>query len=90
MCRTDLAGRAEQQDERSHFLDTPAEYQWARDAAGLMPSTIDQLVKPVLDHYFAGPGEGHFPGSPRGLHLAALSPRTSCGAPPGNSDALRV
>lgn len=33
----------------SHFLDTPAEYQWARDAAGLMPSTVDQLVKPVLE-----------------------------------------
>ncbi|MCX4486579.1 hypothetical protein OG890_21980 [Streptomyces anulatus] len=38
----------------SHFLDTTAEYQWARDAAGLMQSTVDQLVKPVLEiheHY---------------------------------------
>ncbi len=30
-------------------MDTLAEYQWSRDAAGLMPSTIDQLVKPVID-----------------------------------------
>ncbi|MFD0041582.1 hypothetical protein ACFVIZ_28545 [Streptomyces anulatus] len=35
----------------SHFLDTPAEYQWAPDAAGWMPSTIDQLGKPVLEIY---------------------------------------
>ncbi|GAA3246776.1 site-specific integrase [Streptomyces labedae] len=51
---THRAGRAGQQDERSYFFDTLAEYQWARDAAGLMPSSIDQLVKPVLEiceHY---------------------------------------
>ncbi|MBU6536713.1 hypothetical protein ACFUIW_24385 [Streptomyces sp. NPDC057245] len=46
---TRRAGGAGQQDERSYFFDTPAEYQWARDAAGLMPSSIDQLVKPVLE-----------------------------------------
>ncbi|MFB7270688.1 tyrosine-type recombinase/integrase [Streptomyces sp. NPDC056244] len=36
-------------DERAFFFDTLAEYQWARDAAGLMPSSIDQLVKPVIE-----------------------------------------
>ncbi|WP_319770501.1 hypothetical protein [Streptomyces europaeiscabiei] len=43
-----------QRDQRSYFFDTLAEYQWARDAAGLMPSSIDQLVKPVIElceHY---------------------------------------
>ncbi|GJF20970.1 tyrosine-type recombinase/integrase [Streptomyces sp. HO565] len=51
---THRTGRAGQRDERSYFFDTLAEYQWARDAAGLMPSSIDQLVKPVLEvceHY---------------------------------------
>ncbi|WP_328432596.1 tyrosine-type recombinase/integrase [Streptomyces sp. NBC_00453] len=46
--------RSGQRDERSYFFDTLAEYQWARDAAGLMPSSIDQLVKPVIElceHY---------------------------------------
>jgi hypothetical protein len=36
-------------DERAYFFDTLAEYQWARDTAGLMPNTIDQLVKPVIE-----------------------------------------
>lgn len=47
-------------DQRAYFFDTLAEYQWARDAAGLMPSTIDQLVKPVIevcDHYGLVPWE---------------------------------
>ncbi|WP_328778388.1 hypothetical protein OIE52_47385 [Streptomyces canus] len=46
--------RSGRRDERSYFFDTLAEYQWARDAAGLMPSSIDQLVKPVIElweHY---------------------------------------
>ncbi|MFC9682827.1 tyrosine-type recombinase/integrase [Streptomyces sp. NPDC056948] len=46
--------RSGQADERSYFFDTLAEYQWARDAAGLMPASIDQLVKPVIElceHY---------------------------------------
>jgi integrase len=41
-------------DEQSFFLDTLAEYQWARDVAGLAASTLDQLVKPVIEvcqHY---------------------------------------
>ncbi|MGK2383078.1 hypothetical protein [Gordonia tangerina] len=41
-------------DEQSFFLDTVAEYQWARDAAGLAPATLDGLTKPVIEvcrHY---------------------------------------
>jgi hypothetical protein len=37
------------QDEESFFVDTLAEYQWARDAAGLAPSTSHHLVKPVIE-----------------------------------------
>lgn len=36
-------------DEESFFLDTVAEYQWARDVAGLAASTLDGLTKPVLE-----------------------------------------
>ncbi|GAA1912810.1 hypothetical protein GCM10009837_41830 [Streptomyces durmitorensis] len=46
--------------QRAYFFDTLAEYQWAQDAAGLMPATIDQLVKPVIevcDHYDLVPWE---------------------------------
>lgn len=45
-------------DEQSFFLDTLAEYQWARDAAGLAPSTLDGLTKPVIEvceHYGVPP-----------------------------------
>ncbi|MER6490053.1 hypothetical protein [Streptomyces griseorubiginosus] len=45
-------------DEQAFFLDVLAEYQWARDAVGLMPGTIDKLVKPVIelcDHYATVP-----------------------------------
>lgn len=35
--------------EESVFLDTVAEYQWARDVAGLAASTLDRLVKPVIE-----------------------------------------
>jgi integrase/recombinase XerC len=41
-------------DEDAFFLDTLAEYEWARDAAGLAATTLDRLVKPVLEicsHY---------------------------------------
>ena len=41
-------------DEESFFLDTVAEYQWARDAAGLAATTLDRLVKPIIEvcqHY---------------------------------------
>jgi integrase len=41
-------------EEESFFADTIAEYQWARDAAGLAQGTLDQLVQPVLelcDHF---------------------------------------
>ncbi|WP_079191895.1 tyrosine-type recombinase/integrase [Streptomyces sp. CB00455] len=36
-------------DEEGFFLDTLSEYQWARDTAGLAPSTLDGLVKPVIE-----------------------------------------
>jgi integrase/recombinase XerC len=36
-------------DEAGFFVDTLAEYQWARDAAGLAASTLDKLTKPVLE-----------------------------------------
>ncbi len=36
-------------DEESFFVDTLSEYQWARDAAGLAPSTLDGLIKPVIE-----------------------------------------
>ncbi|MEY9997553.1 hypothetical protein ABIE67_009672 [Streptomyces sp. V4I8] len=36
-------------DEESFFLDTLSEYQWARDAAGLAPTTLDGLIKPVIE-----------------------------------------
>ncbi len=45
-------------DEESFFLDTIAEFQWARDAAGLAPATLDGLAKPVLEvcqHYGLAP-----------------------------------
>ena len=45
-------------DEESFFLDTLAEYQWARDAAGLAATTLDRLTKPVLEiceHYGLAP-----------------------------------
>jgi integrase/recombinase XerC len=41
-------------DEQSLFLDTVAEYQWARDTAGLAPTTLDGLTKPIIEtcrHY---------------------------------------
>lgn len=37
------------EDEREFFFETLAEYQWARDAAGLVPHTIDLLVEPVIE-----------------------------------------
>jgi len=36
-------------DEQSVFLDTVAEYQWARDTAGLAPATLDGLTKPIIE-----------------------------------------
>ncbi|MFC8622027.1 hypothetical protein [Streptomyces anulatus] len=51
MGRTDSPAELSSRTSGSHFLDTLAEYQWARDADGWMPSTIDQLVKPVLEIY---------------------------------------
>lgn len=45
-------------DEESFFLDTVTEYQWARDAAGLAPATLDGLTKPISEvcqHYGLAP-----------------------------------
>jgi integrase/recombinase XerC len=45
-------------DEESFFFDTLSEYQWARDAAGLAPTTLDSLIKPVIEvceHYGTTP-----------------------------------
>lgn len=41
--------RLSAQDEESFFVDTLSEYQWARDAAGLAASTLDNLIKPVIE-----------------------------------------
>jgi hypothetical protein len=34
-------------DEQAFFLDTIAEYQWARDVAGLVASSLQNLVQPA-------------------------------------------
>jgi integrase len=36
-------------DEHGFFVDTLAEYQWARDVAGLAASTLDRLVRPIVE-----------------------------------------
>ena len=41
--------RLSAEGEESFFIDTLSEYQWARDAAGLAPSTLGNLVKPVIE-----------------------------------------
>jgi integrase/recombinase XerC len=41
-------------DEQAFFLDTIAEYQWARDIAGLAAHSLENLVRPVVavcEHY---------------------------------------
>ena len=52
------AAEVSEGDEESFFLDTLAEYQWARDAAGLAATTLDRLTRPVLEiceHYGLAP-----------------------------------
>ncbi|MGW3931125.1 site-specific integrase [Streptomyces microflavus] len=44
-----LQARISTEDEESFFVDTLSEYQWARDAAGLEPRTLDRLVKPIVE-----------------------------------------
>ncbi|MFG3168412.1 tyrosine-type recombinase/integrase [Streptomyces sp. NPDC048200] len=41
--------RVSAQDEESFFIDSLSEYQWARDTAGLAMSTLDALIKPVIE-----------------------------------------
>jgi integrase/recombinase XerC len=36
-------------EEERFFIDTVAEYQWARDVAGLASTTLDRLVKPLIE-----------------------------------------
>ena len=52
------AAEVSEGDEESFFLDTVAEYQWARDAAGLAPATLEGLTKPIIEvceHYGLAP-----------------------------------
>ena len=52
------AAEVSEGDEEGFFVDTIAEYQWARDAAGLAQATLDGLVKPVIEvceHYGLAP-----------------------------------
>ncbi|WP_218023330.1 tyrosine-type recombinase/integrase [Nocardia altamirensis] len=37
------------EDEDGFFTDTLAEYQWARDAAGLSPRGVDLATKPIIE-----------------------------------------
>jgi integrase/recombinase XerC len=42
------------EEEERFFADTLAEYQWARDVAGLAPSTLARLTRPLIEvceHY---------------------------------------
>ncbi|MFH9968363.1 tyrosine-type recombinase/integrase [Streptomyces mirabilis] len=36
-------------DEQGFYLDTVSEYLWARDVAGLAPTTLENLVRPVME-----------------------------------------
>jgi integrase/recombinase XerC len=37
------------EEEERFFADTLAEYQWARDVAGLAPSTLARLTRPLIE-----------------------------------------
>lgn len=80
--------------ERDYFFDTLAEYQWARDAAGLTPETVDKLVKPVIEicEYLGACGRGTStatslgrvggpdpPCAPRSTSLRGTSRSSLCG-----------
>nr|WP_093802084.1 site-specific integrase [Streptomyces sp. Wb2n-11] len=46
------------EDEERFFIDTLAEYQWSRDVAGLAASTLENLIRPVVevcDYYHLPP-----------------------------------
>ncbi|MFB6674355.1 hypothetical protein ACFCWG_18510 [Streptomyces sp. NPDC056390] len=36
-------------DEQGFYLETVSEYLWARDVAGLAPTTLEKLVQPVME-----------------------------------------
>lgn len=42
-------GRRSPDDAQSYFVDTLAEYRWARDAAGLAPGTLENLIQPIIE-----------------------------------------
>ncbi|MFD9595307.1 hypothetical protein ACFWA9_21500 [Kitasatospora sp. NPDC059973] len=43
------AAGASGEDAEAFFHDTLMEYVWARDVAGLAPTTLHNLVKPVIE-----------------------------------------
>ncbi|HBF85906.1 MAG TPA: integrase, partial [Streptomyces sp.] len=43
------AAQSDAVDEQGFYLETVSEYLWARDVAGLAPSTLENLVRPVLE-----------------------------------------
>ena len=47
--RVRLGGSGGDDEEYRFFVDTVAEYQWARDAAGLARRTLDHLVSPLIE-----------------------------------------
>ncbi|MCP3013005.1 site-specific integrase [Nocardiopsis dassonvillei] len=52
------AATASAEEEQQFFLDTMAEYQWARDVAGLTAKSLTELTRPVFqlcEHYGVAP-----------------------------------
>jgi integrase len=47
--QTRAAATIPARDEQGFFQDTVAEYTWARDVAGCAPTTLSNLIKPVLE-----------------------------------------
>lgn len=43
------AAQTDAVDEQGFYLDTVSEYLWARDVAGLAPTTLENLVRPVME-----------------------------------------
>ncbi|WAM16332.1 hypothetical protein [Rhodococcus sp. JS3073] len=47
--RVRFRGSGGDDEEYRFFVDTVAEYQWARDAAGLARRTLDHSVSPLIE-----------------------------------------
>ncbi|GAA0513845.1 MULTISPECIES: hypothetical protein [Streptomyces] len=43
------AAQSDAIDEQGFYLETVSEYLWARDVAGLAPTTLENLVRPILE-----------------------------------------